>query len=110
MATALPRHPLLGGLGPAVLVALVLVTVDPLDGTGPVARLTPRWPQNGGLVADDAWRKVLVCGPSPLIRLDGHLFLLALAEVSRTGASSDSCQNLEGGGTVNRTACGGMML
>jgi hypothetical protein len=35
---------------------------------------------------------VLSCGPSPLIKLDGHLFLLALAQVSRIGASPDSCQ------------------
>ena len=61
-------------------------------------------------MADDTRCGVLGCGPFPVIQLDGHLLLLDPAEVSRIGASPDCCQTPQGGGTVNRTACGGMML
>jgi hypothetical protein len=89
---------------------LLRVLVGPRQGTGPMAGRAPGRAEDRELMADDAGREVLGGGPFPLIKLDGHLFLLDLAEVSRIGASPDSCQTPEGGGTVNRTACGGMML
>jgi hypothetical protein len=55
-------------------------------------------------VADGTRWDVLGCGPFPVIKLGSHAFLLDLAQVSRIGASPDSCQTPEGGGTVNRTA------
>lgn len=55
-------------------------------------------------MADGTGCDVLGCGLSPVIKLDSHAFLLDLAQVSRVGASPDSCQTPEGGGTVNRTA------
>src|SRR5258708_3937950 len=58
------------------------------------ARVGHRAASGGGLVpgVGDPGAGVLGCGPSVVIELGGHRFLLGWQEASRMGASSDSCQ------------------